>query len=564
MGGMAAEPGEDSSPGSGRCDADASVSSAASWQRRGKGVALTFGDEGKTKKAVLRRPPSLSGSGGTKPYRFYCNPKAGSVFCKVRELLRKSPFWEDVSHRPSAREAVSKAQKRGGVLPDIDLILEDRYVADRIVDQFHSGGVGAPPVGDKDVVKRRLINSFSGTKCLTLKATMVKTLRSQCRNPWSLTPQTFILNARHLGGDDREDFCRACRRLPRGSVWILKPSHRNKGIGIEIFDNPAEALDFVDGAGVDDVTGRATQYAAQRYIERPFLIRNRKFDMRVWVLLTPGFEIYVNKEGVLRTASEPFNMSDLGDTLSHLTNHCIQETGPNFGRFEEGNEMWYRDFQRYLDTTRTGWSLERDILPQVNQIVVECLLAAKRSLTPSGTERDGAAVDCFQLFGFDFMMDDSGKVWLIEVNGSPASAEALLQRMMEDLLSVVIAPLFPPPKGRSYRRPAGPPNNFVKVYPTEGARHADPSVVSRIDAVLSGASVPPTKGMPRGASSDTVEKERQSSAAREAVEIGASPTWRHHSRDRVDGIIGRINQLLDKIKETQSRAEEQLSPPRNP
>jgi len=559
MGGMVADPGAGSSDSGGRADDRADEpSSAASWQHRGKGVALTFDTE-KSSKAVIRRAPSLGG--GMRRYRLYCDPKAGSVYCKIRDLLRKCPFWEDVSHRPSIKEVVTKAQKKGGLLPDLDLILEDRYVADRIVDQFRAGGSSAPPVAEEGAIKRRLVNSYSGTKCLTLKATMVRTLRSRCRDPWSLTPQTFILNARHLGADDREEFCRACRRLPRGSVWILKPSHMNKGVGIEIFDDPNEVLEFVDYGSAENVTGKATQYAAQRYIERPFLIHGRKFDMRVWVLLTPGFEIYVNREGVFRTASEPFNMNDLGDTLSHLTNHCIQETGPNFSRFEKGNEMWYADFQKYLDTTDTGWTLEDDILPQVNHIVVECLLAAKKSLTPSGTERDGAAVDCFQLFGFDFMMDDAGKVWLIEVNGSPASAEALLDRMMEDLINVVIAPSFPPPRGRSYRRNPGLPNNFVKVYPPGGARHADSSaksarhvdpsissgpstIVSRIDAVLTDAGVRPP---------EHVEEGHQSGFPRKNLEGTA---WKSHSRERVDGILARINKLLEQIRDTQKRADE--------
>lgn len=29
----------------------------------------------------------------------------------------------------------------------------------------------------------------------------------------------------------------------------------------------------------------------------------------------------------------------------------------------------------------------------------------------------------FQLFGFDFMVDESFKVWLIEINGAPACAQ---------------------------------------------------------------------------------------------------------------------------------------------
>jgi tubulin--tyrosine ligase len=41
----------------------------------------------------------------------------------------------------------------------------------------------------------------------------------------------------------------------------------------------------------------------------------------------------------------------------------------------------------------------------------------------------------FQLFGFDFMVDESFKVWLIEINGAPACAQSVLFYI---LLPVVI------------------------------------------------------------------------------------------------------------------------------
>ena len=62
---------------------------------------------------------------------------------------------------------------------------------------------------------------------------------------------------------------------------------------------------------------------------------------------------------MFRTSSEPYNPDDLDDELSHITNHCVQEHGPNFSKFEEGNEMWYHQFQAYLDQVCTWASSSR-------------------------------------------------------------------------------------------------------------------------------------------------------------------------------------------------------------
>ena len=45
---------------------------------------------------------------------------------------------------------------------------------------------------------------------------------------------------------------------------------------------------------------------------------------------------------------------------------------------------------------------------------------------------------CFQVFGFDFMIDQDLKVWLIEVNSSPAIAEHLAEQFAHDLKVLAI------------------------------------------------------------------------------------------------------------------------------
>jgi hypothetical protein len=44
-------------------------------------------------------------------------------------------------------------------------------------------------------------------------------------------------------------------------------------------------------------------WVIQKYIERPLLYQNRKFDLRVWAVVTNSFEIYIYKQGYVRTSS---------------------------------------------------------------------------------------------------------------------------------------------------------------------------------------------------------------------------------------------------------------------
>jgi hypothetical protein len=55
------------------------------------------------------------------------------------------------------------------------------------------------------------------------------------------------------------------------------------------------------------------------------LIHGRKFDIRIWVLLTSELNVYIFKEGYIRTASEKYDISDekLHDKIIHLTNNAI-------------------------------------------------------------------------------------------------------------------------------------------------------------------------------------------------------------------------------------------------
>ena len=79
----------------------------------------------------------------------------------------------------------------------------------------------------------------------------------------------------------------------------------------------------------------------------------------------------------------------------------------------------------------------------------------------------------FELFGYDFMVDENQKVWLIEVNTNPwlELSSSLLSRMIpaliENVMKISIDPIFPAPEWSNSRKgqiPDFSENKFELVF----------------------------------------------------------------------------------------------------
>ena len=71
----------------------------------------------------------------------------------------------------------------------------------------------------------------------------------------------------------------------------------------------------------------------------------------------------------------------------------------------------------------------------------------------------------FELFGFDFLLDEDFRIWLIEINTNPFLGtpnqymQGLLPTMMEELVKLVVDPVFKP-----RNTPAGTTDGFELIY----------------------------------------------------------------------------------------------------
>lgn len=287
----------------------------------------------------------------------------------------------------------------------------------------------------------QVVNYVRGSTCLTLKTELVRTLGSDV----DYVPRSYLVypkpTASATPDENNENGSRRERFMHRrpieddrdelladaansAAVWILKPSHSGKGVGITISEDVRTLLKDIDSCE------KRWGFVIQKYVQAPLLLPGgRKFDIRTWVLLCPDGRAQMFSEGVLRTGSVPYVEGSYDDDIIHLTNHCVQERSSSFGQHEPGNELSFQQFDEFLRESR-GVSLRETILPQIKKIVKETVEKAWPSVEPL----PGSKILSTQLFGYDFMVDDSLKVWLLEVNGSPACREALLPDLAQALL----------------------------------------------------------------------------------------------------------------------------------
>lgn len=97
-------------------------------------------------------------------------------------------------------------------------------------------------------------------------------------------------------------------------------------------------------------------------------------------------------------------------------------------------------------------NFERDIMMQIKKIVTDTIRATFHLLDWK------KRMNTYELFGYDFMFDDTFKPYLIEVNSNPSLEPSnthltkLFTTMLENTFRISIDPLFPPNDGFSMKK----------------------------------------------------------------------------------------------------------------
>lgn len=99
----------------------------------------------------------------------------------------------------------------------------------------------------------------------------------------------------------------------------------------------------------------------------------------------------------------------------------------------------------------------------MKDIVIDTFLAVKDQVNPSHRQNH------FELFGFDFMIDEDFRVWLIESNSNPyigqpnAWTKKFVPKMVDEMLQIVLDPIYTP-NDSYYEKHRGKERGYEIIY----------------------------------------------------------------------------------------------------
>ncbi|XP_017489518.1 PREDICTED: tubulin polyglutamylase TTLL4 isoform X1 [Rhagoletis zephyria] len=195
--------------------------------------------------------------------------------------------------------------------------------------------------------------------------------------------------------------------------WIVKPPASARGTGIRIVNKWSQFP-------------KDRPLVVQKYIERPLLINDSKFDMRIYVLVTSinPLRIYMYKDGLARFASVKYSseLTSLDDRCMHLTNYSINKFSQNYSKNEDFNAC-----QGHKWTLQSLWScLEtrgvntKRLWATLRNLVIKAIVSGESGLNRMYRQNVNFRYNCFELFGFDVLLDENLVPWLLEINISPS------------------------------------------------------------------------------------------------------------------------------------------------
>lgn len=229
----------------------------------------------------------------------------------------------------------------------------------------------------------------------------------------------------------------------------------HRGAGVKLLDEVYEKSlkeQYENGAKCGYIS---INQIAQEYIDPPLLFKGRKFDFRIYMLVssTNPLRIYYH-DGFLRVSLDNYNRTsnkeNMAITNTELSKKIIkhaEETkelynGMTADQLRELQMQSMEDLEDHLveqGRVKKGW-LESYLRPEIQKSFISSVKMIEKNLHKSST--------FFETFGVDIILEESFKVKILEINASPMIVGTterktnLMKKMLMGLFNITFAQQF--------------------------------------------------------------------------------------------------------------------------
>ncbi|XP_078090678.1 tubulin polyglutamylase TTLL5 isoform X2 [Mustelus asterias] len=256
------------------------------------------------------------------------------------------------------------------------------------------------------------VNHFPRSYELTRKDRLYKNIQRMQQTHgfkhFNIVPQAYILPSEY------QELWTA--HTKEKGPWIVKPVASSRGRGVYLVTNPNQI------ASDESIL-------VSRYIRSPLLIDDFKFDVRLYVLVTSydPLVVYLYEEGLTRFATVKYDRAtrNIKNQFMHLTNYSINKKSCDYVSCDDpevedyGNKWSMSAMLRYLKQEGTDTAA---LMAQIEDLIIKALIAAELHIASASKMFVPHRGNCFELYGFDVLIDSNLKPWLLEVNLSPSLA----------------------------------------------------------------------------------------------------------------------------------------------
>lgn len=227
------------------------------------------------------------------------------------------------------------------------------------------------------------------------------------------SPYTFIIDFNHLSYN--KDLMKKYinkynyNKYFGNTYWILKNTRSGRGIGtVYVTTNELYNLDtnqrFIDE--LSNFKYDKNSYIIQKYLEKPIIYDNKKYDIRAHILLLTEshydkiiYKFYLYNDFIVRLTSIKFDLNNT-DKKSHLTNMAVQNQLNTF-KLDDfvNNDIYNKIYNNIYNQVKEFISSSKfiTILNKINKYPY-----------------------CYDIFGLDILLDEDYNTYLIDFNTMPS------------------------------------------------------------------------------------------------------------------------------------------------